>query len=165
MTRVSLRSAALAVSLFAATATASAPDPICGLWVTEDKLSVVHVYLEADGRLAGRIVAGWHPSEQDVRNPVPALRSRPLIGLKLMRGFVKDGGRGWKGGEIYDPDEGKTYKATARLSDKDAGRLLLRGYVGVPWFGRTEHWTRRDLPSLSACDEPQPPWSASSLGR
>jgi hypothetical protein len=45
-------------------------------------------------------------------------------------------------------------QATARLSDKDANRLLLRGYVGVPMFGRTEEWTREPAPAGDPCRDP-----------
>jgi uncharacterized protein (DUF2147 family) len=139
--------------VLATSAAQAAPDPICGRWLTADKQGVVHVYLEADGRLAGRMVEGSGPQEKDDKNPDPALRSRPLTGLKLMQGFTRDGSE-WKGGGIYDPDEGKTYKATARLADKNPDLLLLRGYVGVPLFGRTEEWTRAAPADAAACREP-----------
>lgn len=143
---------ALAALLLAGAAQA-APDAICGRWLTADKEGVVHVYFDGDGKLAGRIVGGSRPSDRDDKNPDPALRSRPVLGLKLMQGFVRDGD-GWKGGEIYDPDEGKTYKATARLAEKSADTLLLRGYVGVPMFGRTEEWTRAAPLGADACRDP-----------
>ena len=131
----------------------AAPDAICGRWLTADKGGLVHVYLEADGKLAGRIVGGSRPEERDDKNPDPALRSRPVLGLKLMQGFARDGDR-WKGGAIYDPDDGKTYTATARLADQDGDKLLLRGYVGLPMFGRTEEWTRAAPPTADACRDP-----------
>jgi uncharacterized protein (DUF2147 family) len=153
MKSLSMIGAALAASWFA-TAAQAAPDPICGRWLTEDKQGVIHVYLETDGRLAGRIVGGSGPRDKDDKNPDAALRSQPLIGLKVLYGFARDG-TGWKDGEIYDPDEGKVYKATARLSQKDASRLLLRGYVGSPLFGSTEEWTRESPAADSACRDPQ----------
>ena len=146
----------LVAALLVASTAQAATDPICGRWLTEDKEGIVHVYLEADRRLAGRLVGGASQNDKDVNYPNPALRGRPLIELKLMQGFVRDGDRTWKGGEIYDPDDGKTYKATARLSDNDDNQLLLRGYVGVPVFGRTEEWTRAAAPDADACRDPGP---------
>lgn len=134
-------------------ATHAAPEAICGRWLTADKEGLVHVYIDAHGKLAGRIVGGSGPSDRDAKNPDPALRSRPVLGLKLMQGFSRDGDV-WKGGEIYDPDEGKTYKATVRLAENDSGKLLLRGYVGLPMFGRTEEWTRSAAPTTEACKDP-----------
>jgi len=150
---LTLKPVLAALALLATTAAQAAPDPVCGRWLTEDKQGTVHVYLEADGKLAGRIVAGSGPNERDDKNPDPAQRSRPLPGLKLMQGFSRDGD-GWRGGEIYDPDEGKTYKATARLAEKSADTLLLHGYVGLPMFGRTEEWTRAAPPGADACRDP-----------
>ncbi len=46
---------------------------------------------------------------------------------------------GRDGGTIYDPGSGTTYWCRLTL---DGDRLLLRGYVGVPLFGRTTAWIR-----------------------
>ena len=40
----------------------------------------------------------------------------------------------WRNGNIYDPANGRSYSAEARLDGPD--RLLLRGYLGIPLFGR-----------------------------
>ncbi|MCA2997099.1 MAG: DUF2147 domain-containing protein [Rhodocyclaceae bacterium] len=145
--------------LFAVVGVANAtprPEPVCGRWLTEDKRGVIHVYLEGDGKLAGRLVGGPAPNENDVKNPDPALRGRALLGIKLMQGFVRNEDGVWREGSIYDGEEGKTYKATVRLGDRDPNRLLMRGYVGVPLFGRTAEWTREAFPSSDACIDPQP---------
>jgi uncharacterized protein (DUF2147 family) len=144
---------AATAALLLAGAAQAAPEAICGRWLTADKQGLVHVYVEADGKLAGRIVGGARPAERDDKNPDAALRSRPLLGLKLMQGFVRDGDA-WRDGEIYDPDNGKTYKATARLAESGSNTLLLRGYVGLPLFGRTEEWTRVGVSGPEACQEP-----------
>ena len=46
----------------------------------------------------------------------------------------------WSGGTIYDPEEGKTYKCVMKLADENT--LNVRGYIGVPAFGRTVTWLR-----------------------
>ena len=52
-----------------------------------------------------------------------------------------DGQDRWEGGTVIDPEEGKIYKA--RLTPVDGGKKLeLRGYIGVPMFGRTQTWIR-----------------------
>ena len=45
------------------------------------------------------------------------------------------------GGEIYDPESGKTYSAKMSLESPDT--LSLRGYVGIPLFGRPSTWSRQ----------------------
>jgi len=47
----------------------------------------------------------------------------------------------WDGGEILDPNNGKTYKV--RLTPGDGGKTLsVRGYIGAPLLGRTQTWVR-----------------------
>ena len=69
------------------------------------------------------------------------LRDKPVVGMVIARGLRRDG-EGWTG-TILDPDEGKAYRCVLHLAD--GGRTLkVRGYVGLPVFGRTQTWTRRD---------------------
>jgi uncharacterized protein (DUF2147 family) len=69
------------------------------------------------------------------------LRDKPVVGMVIARGLRRDGD-GWTG-TILDPDEGKTYRCVLQLAD--GGRTLkVRGYVGLPLFGRTQTWTRRE---------------------
>ena len=47
----------------------------------------------------------------------------------------------WGGGEILDPNNGKTY--SARLKPVEGGKKMeMRGYIGAPMFGRTQTWIR-----------------------
>ncbi len=139
--------------LLAAPAVAAEADVILGRWQTEptDK-GYAHVEVVAEGGLyQGRIVwlsepdfpAGDEMAGQpklDRLNPDPQLRGRPIIGLALMEGFSYEGEGRWKGGRIYDPETGKTYKCNLRL-DQD-GTLRVRGYVGISLIGRTTVWVR-----------------------
>ncbi len=77
--------------------------------------------------------------KRDLHNAVPALRTRPICGLQMLSGFTAAGDRDWAGGAIYDPQGGKTYSATLRLQPD--GTLHVRGYIGIPLFGRSETWT------------------------
>ena len=49
----------------------------------------------------------------------------------------------WKGGRIYDPETGKTYRCGIKLGDDD--RLRLRGFLGISLLGRTTVWVRAPL--------------------
>jgi uncharacterized protein (DUF2147 family) len=74
---------------------------------------------------------------RDARNPDPARRQTPLCGMQLIGGFTpspRDKG-GWDNGWVYDPDSGHTYAGT--ITPVDGSTVKLRGYVGVPLFGRT----------------------------
>jgi uncharacterized protein (DUF2147 family) len=63
--------------------------------------------------------------------------------LVLLSNFKFDGNDKWKGGDIYDPESGKTYSSYLYLKGKNI--LKVRGYVGISLFGRTETWTRTSL--------------------
>ncbi|MGC4020942.1 MAG: DUF2147 domain-containing protein [Cyclobacteriaceae bacterium] len=84
---------------------------------------------------------GYRRTSTDEKNPDPALRTREVIGLVILKDFEADKeGKVWENGTIYDPREGKTY--SCKMTLKDANNLSIRGYVGVSLFGRTETYTR-----------------------
>lgn len=128
----------------AASAAAPGPDAILGYWYTADRDARFEIY-KCGEEYCGKM--SWLeepnlPSGQpkvDDKNPEPSLRSRPLLGLVLMRGFRYDGDNAWNG-RIYSPEDGNTYKCRLSLADKD--HLKVRGYLGISIFGRTETWSR-----------------------
>jgi uncharacterized protein (DUF2147 family) len=70
-------------------------------------------------------------------------KDKPLVGMTLIKGVKPlDGDKGvWGGGEILDPNNGKTYKV--RLTPTEDGKTLaVRGYIGAPLLGRTQTWLR-----------------------
>ncbi|NJR20288.1 MAG: DUF2147 domain-containing protein [Hyphomonadaceae bacterium] len=77
------------------------------------------------------------PSELDTNNPNPALRTRPLIGLNILSGFTRQADNSYKGGTIYNPEDGRTYRSEFRL--KPDGRLEVKGCVGP--ICRAQIWT------------------------
>ncbi len=127
-------------------AAAPAPAGPVGVWATAGELS--HVEVKPCGApLCGDVVWLKEPLDKsgkpktDILNSDPGLRSRKILGLRLLSGFVKaaDAGK-WDSGLIYNPQDGKTYHCT--LTMEDADHMTVRGYVGVPLFGKSEQWTR-----------------------
>jgi uncharacterized protein (DUF2147 family) len=118
---------------------ALAASPIGGRWITADRAAVVEVG-RCGATMCGRVqrILARSPggATQDVNNPSPALRRRPLLGLPILTEFVEDGDS-WRG-RIYDPRRGKTYKsAVARQAD---GSLKVQGCIA--FFCQTQIWTR-----------------------
>jgi uncharacterized protein (DUF2147 family) len=115
-----------------------------GTWLSGDGDGWIEVRIVGDG-LSGIITGSPNASAErpdtDEENPDPALRDRPLVGLEIFSGFAYAGDGRWKGGTIYDPNSGKTYRCIVTLVDADT--LEVRGYVGIPLLGRTETWKRR----------------------
>jgi uncharacterized protein (DUF2147 family) len=62
--------------------------------------------------------------------------------MTIVNGLKKHGDE-YEGGEILDPKNGKVYRSKVTL--KDGGKKLdVRGYIGVPMFGRSQVWVRQD---------------------
>ena len=120
-------------------ASASDPDAI-GCWWADGGSAQVEI-TPCGGALCGRLVclrSEADSPELDRENPDPALRNRQLVGIVLVEDLMADPEVPglWRNGTIYDPANGRSYSAAARLDGPD--RLLLRGYLGIPLFGRTE---------------------------
>jgi uncharacterized protein (DUF2147 family) len=118
---------------------------ILGEWLTAGGESKVEIYRCDSVTYCGKIV--WLRDSlkdgkpvTDDKNPEDSLKSRPVLGLQILRGFTYAGDRLWNGGKIYDPKSGNDYSAKMTLVDEQ--NLDLRGYVVIPLFGRTEKWTR-----------------------
>ena len=151
MRKLFIAAVVVAVALGAAYAEVKADD-VVGQWYTDGKDSKVEIKKEGE-KFSGKLVwlkepnRGPNESEagqpkRDAKNPDPAHQHDPIVGLALLKDFTWDGSGAWSGGTIYDPESGKTYKATMKLTDEKT--LDVRGYIGVPAFGRSTTWTRVD---------------------
>jgi uncharacterized protein (DUF2147 family) len=138
--------AALSLGLFAAIAHAQATP--AGLWKTIDdeakkEKSLVRIS-EAGGVYTGKIEKLLDPATK----PDAACdkcsddrKDKPMLGLTIIKGVKQNAGdpAKWDGGEILDPNNGKTYKV--RLTPVDGGKTLeVRGFIGP--FYRNQTWTR-----------------------
>ena len=126
-----------------ATALAEEPPDISGTWLSGDGdgwIEIRHVGAGLSGVIKGSPNASEDRPDKDVENPDPELRDRPLIGLDLFDGFEYKGKGRWKGGTIYDPNSGNTYRCIVTRVDENT--LKVRGYIGIAALGRTETWTR-----------------------
>jgi uncharacterized protein (DUF2147 family) len=108
-------------------------------WRTQSGAGTVRI--EACGpKTCGRILTGTPKAGEtglDFRNPNPALRARTLIGTNILSNFARQPDDSYKGGTIYNPEDGKTYRSEFKL--KADGRLEVKGCVGP--FCQTQVWT------------------------
>lgn len=120
-------------------------------WLVETGDARVEIYKAADGTYEGRLCWLKEPEypagdpeagkpRRDRDNPDKALRDRPMQGLVFMTGFRYDGDGKWKGGKVYDAENGKTYSCKMTLKDRET--LEIRGYIGVSLLGRNQTWKR-----------------------
>jgi uncharacterized protein (DUF2147 family) len=135
---------AAALVLFALPHTATWADIPQGQWLMDGK--VVAQTFDCGDKMCGRILWLKVPRnaqgqlDRDKKNPNPALRNRRLCGLTILWNLQPDGSDRWKDGWFYNPDDGKTYRVTARLKSND--EIVARIYVGLPLFGKTKVLTR-----------------------
>jgi uncharacterized protein (DUF2147 family) len=129
---------------FSITASAQNADAILGTWVNPNGQDHILIYKRGN-KYFGKLDWIKFPNDEqgkpktDKENPEPALRSRPDLGLELLKDFTYDGDNVYDDGTIYDPKNGKTYSCKMTL---EGSALKIRGYIGISLFGRTEVWTR-----------------------
>ena len=114
----------------------STANEIIGFYWSPKKDAKIEIYLKG-GKYFGKFVWAATP-RKDSKNPAKALQNRDLLGLEFLTKFEYDDGV-YDGGEIYDPETGKTYSCKMSL---DGNTLKVRGYIGISLFGRTEYFER-----------------------
>ena len=135
---------AVAAALLAApSARAQGAAEPTGVWLTQSGDARVKVS-KCGGGICGAIVGLKEPIDPatgkpqvDDKNPNPALKKRPMIGLPLFSGMQPSGPNKWSG-QIYNADDGGTYASSISVNGSDA--LRVEGCVGALCGGET--WTR-----------------------
>lgn len=142
--------ALLLIALGLISTLAAANENPVGLWRTIDdksgkEKSLVRV-TESNGQLQLTIEKIFREPGEDP-NPLcdkcpGEKKNKPVIGMQIGNGLKKDGDV-WSGGEILDPQNGKTYRCKVWLEDKGK-KLNVRGFIGVSVLGRTQVWIREE---------------------
>jgi uncharacterized protein (DUF2147 family) len=135
---------ALTILIIPTFSPSSSADAILGTWKNGSGKGHIQIYKNGS-KYYGKII--WLKDGKDEtgkpkldkKNTNPNLRGRPLIGLVMLRDFVYDDGK-WENGRIYNPSDGKEYKAYLKM--ESTHELQVRGYVGFSLLGKTDTWTR-----------------------
>lgn len=125
-----------------------------GYWKTIDDTtgkakSIVQISRSADQLLTAKVIKIF-PVNNSTQNKICTAcqgdkHNQPIVGMVIMSG-LKSAENEWSNGHILDPENGKIYKCTARLTEKGK-KLNVHGFVGLPLFGRSQTWERVDLMS------------------
>jgi uncharacterized protein (DUF2147 family) len=127
---------------------AGAQESPAGLWKSVDdktgKAKSLIRITETAGELQGKIEKLF-PAPDAEQNPKcdkceGTNKDQPILGMTILSGLKKNGDE-YSGGKILDPENGKSYSSKLNLSDNNK-KLNVRGYVGVPMFGRSQTWIR-----------------------
>jgi len=139
----------LLISLVGAAQDRYSVEDVLGPWLTGKKGAVIELYRcgnGGEGRICGRIVWLREPYtddgklKRDPENPVASLRDRPMCGLKVVSGLTRSDDNTWSGGRVYNPKDGREYRAYLEIKEK--GKIRIRAYLGLPLIGKSETWTR-----------------------
>ena len=132
------------IAIFSVCVTTVSAQSIFGKWRTVDgqtgeKKSIVEIY-QKDGEVFGKII--------DIINPKSKAAlcekcrgdeyNKPVLGMTLIKNMKKVGIY-YKGGTIFHPEHGKTFRCRLMLT-KDPDVLQVRGYVAFLYS--TQYWER-----------------------
>jgi uncharacterized protein (DUF2147 family) len=111
----------------------AADKSIDGMWKMGDGKLVVKVDRCTGNKICVKIASiakAFHDDgtpRLDDKNPNPALRSRPVVGLQIIDDLAPTGDNTWKG-RLYNSDDGRTYTAYATL--RGGSRFEVKGCWG-----------------------------------
>jgi len=118
---------------------------IFGKWKTVDdetgmEKGIVEIYEKA-GKVYGRIIEILEKEKKHFKCEMceGEDKNKPVLGLVIIKGMKKKGDF-YEGGKITDPKNGKSYHCKMNLEGKD--KLIVRGYIGISLFGRSQTWFR-----------------------
>lgn len=123
-----------------------------GYWKTIDDATgqpkgIVQIWAASDHTIHGKIMKVFAVKGQDQKTVCQACEgekhNQPIVGLTIMENLQpnKEKPNEWQNGTILDPKNGRTYKCNIRLAD-NGQKLQVRGYMGLPLFGRTQTWLK-----------------------
>lgn len=138
----------IAACLLAASGAVLAQASPVGLWKTIDDetkqaKSLVRV-TESGGVLTGKIEKLLDPAKQDSKcdKCTDSRKGQPVLGMTIFSGPKQTDDKSiWEGGEILDPNNGKTYRMRVRVAD-GGKKLEVRGYIA--FFYRDQEWIRAE---------------------
>ena len=118
---------------------------ILGKWKTVDdetgmENGIVEIYEKA-GKVYGRIIEILEKEKKHFKCEMceGEDKNKPVLGLVIIKGLKKKGDF-YEGGKATDPKNGKSYHCKMSLEGKD--KLIVRGYIGISLFGRSQTWFR-----------------------
>jgi uncharacterized protein (DUF2147 family) len=127
-------------------AAAAGDNPLLGIWLTENGASKVEIY-PCGTALCGKIIEILDEPKDtdepllDSENEDPGLRDRPILGLRILEGFIREGERRWVDGQGYNPRDGRVYKGVEIELETD-DRLKIGSCIIWGLICSTETWTR-----------------------
>lgn len=119
-----------------------------GYWKTIDDgsgeaKSIVQIWQTPDHKLYGKVVKLYQNPDKLCSACQGQYHNQKILGMTVMQNFKQNEKTPaqWVDGEILDPKNGKTYHCNIHLTENNQ-KLNVRGYIGLPLFGRSQTWVR-----------------------
>ncbi|WP_235914945.1 DUF2147 domain-containing protein [Flagellimonas ochracea] len=119
---------------------------VFGKWKTIDdrtgiEKAIVEVY-KKNGLLEARVKEILEKGKEDAVciKCEGELKDKPILGMKIISNFKKNGDGEYKGNRLFDPEHAKTYRGKVWLDPDNENKLKVRGYLA--FFYRTQTWLR-----------------------
>jgi len=119
---------------------------VFGKWKTIDDVTgkekgIVEIF-EYKGKVYGKIIEIFEADKKHLKceKCEGEDHNKPILGMNIIKGLKKNDGI-YDGGKIVDPKNGKSYHCKMTLEGKD--KLIVRGYIGITLFGRSQTWIRQ----------------------
>lgn len=123
-----------------------------GFWKTIDDVthtpkSIMELSMDENDHLQGRVVKIFPEQSRDQNELCIACRganhNKPILGMILLENMHPNSNNPgeWSNGRIIDPANGKIYHCYLRVA-ANGQELYIRGYLGIPLFGRSQTWVR-----------------------
>lgn len=146
MVRISTWTCAAALAALIGPAGAQeAPIGPNGYYMVEDGGSQIEFYQCGDatcGRIAWMLKGEDKKGRPlvDKKNPNPALRNTPLLGLTILYGLKAGDKANAYEGEVYNPQDGNVYPVTVTVSSESEIQVRGCGLAGL--ICQTQEWAR-----------------------
>lgn len=148
----------LAINIIAHASTReSTIDVPTGYWKTIDDVtgkpkSIIYISKAENNILTGKVIKIF-PKQGNAETKLCTAcagekHNQPIVGMVILSGLKADQNR-WDQGHILDPENGKTYRCSVRVTE-NGKKLNVHGYIGIPLLGRSQLWERVDAPSAKA---------------
>lgn len=132
--------------LFLNVAFAQGKDAVVGRWRSEHGSGELQIYRTGE-KYFGKLVWMKEPNDAngrpklDIYNPSENLRSKPVLGLDVLKNLEYKSKGQWDNGTVYNPKSGKSYSCKMSMTN-NPDKLTIKGYMGFSFIGKSETWTR-----------------------
>jgi uncharacterized protein (DUF2147 family) len=119
-----------------------------GYWKTIDDVtgitkSIVEIRESSNNVLEGKVAKLFVDNAKICTKCKGLRKNQPVLGLRVIENLHQAQGNPhlWQGGKILDPKNGHIYHCNLEVIE-NGKKLLVRGYIGMPLFGRSQTWIR-----------------------